>query len=118
MIFTFKRFVIIIFFLAILTSFNSCLYVSVLIMAREQKTTFGKWESGKYKTRIQRRIGWAGSHYYHCRVKVKRLGGLYYRTVVAKTFSREKYAACLIKYPFHNDTIAVDVCRRNTFLVK
>ncbi len=118
MIFTFKRFVIIIFFLAILTSFNSCLYVSVLIMAREQKTTFGKWESGKYKTRIQRRIGWAGSHYYHCRVKVKRLGGLYYRTVVAKTFSREKYAACLIKYPFQKDTIAVNVCQKTTSLIK
>ena len=49
MIFILKRFVIIIFFLGILTSFNSCSYVIVFIMAKEKKTTVNEWKTGKYK---------------------------------------------------------------------
>ncbi len=118
MIFILKRFLIIVFFLGIGTLFNSCSYVIVFLMVKGEKTTVDEWKTGKYKTRIQRRVGWSGPHYYHCRVKVKKLGGLYYRTVFTKSFSREKYAICLIKYPFRKDTIAVDVCKKNTFLIK
>ncbi|MES2762420.1 MAG: hypothetical protein V4677_09435 [Bacteroidota bacterium] len=118
MIFILKRLAIIIFLFGILTAFNSCSYLAVFIMAKEKKTTVDKWESGKYKTRIQKRIGWSSTHFYHCRVQVKRLGGLYYRTVVVKIFSRENYASCLIKCPFRNDTLAVDVCKKTTVLIK
>lgn len=118
MIFTLKRFVIIIFLLGILTAFNSCLYVGALIMSIDQKTTVGEWKSEKYKTHIQKRLGWAGPPYYRCRVKIKTLGGIYYRTIIKETFSREAFVTCIIKYPFRKDTIAVDVCKKVTFLVK
>ena len=113
-----KRFVFIIFFFGLIMMFNRCLYVGALVMSIEQKKTIDKWESGKYKTRIQRRIGWAGPYYYHCRVKVKTLGGICYRTIVAETFSREEYVTCIIKYPFRKDTVAVDICRKNTYRIK
>ncbi len=87
-------------------------------MSIDQKTTYAKWESEKYKTRIQRRIGWAGPHYFQCRIKVKQLGGLYYRTVIKETFSRENYATCIITYPFHKDSVVVDLCHKTTFTKK
>ena len=81
-----KKLIITGFIFSIIIMFNRCLYVGALVMSIEQKKTIDKWESGRYKTRIQRRIGWAGPHYYHCRVKVKTLGGIFYRTIVAETF--------------------------------
>lgn len=113
-----RRFGITVFLFGLIIMFNRCMYVSVLIMGMEQKTTTDKWKSGKYKTRIQRRIGWAGPHYYHCRVKAKTLGGLFYRKIISETFSREHYITCIIKYPFRKDTIAVDICKKNTCPIK
>lgn len=113
-----KKSAITIFLFGLIIVFNHCMYVGALVMSIDQKTKIDEWKSKKYKTRIQRRLGWAGPPYYQCRVKIKKLGGIYYKTIIKKTFSREKYVTCIIKYPFRKDTIAVDICKKNTFLVK
>lgn len=111
-----KRSLIVVFIFGLITMFNRCIYIGALIMSKEEKTTIDEWKSGNYKTRIQRRRGWAGPHYYHCRIKEKKIGGLYYQKIVTKSFSRESYAGCVLKFPFQKDTIRVDVCKKNTHL--
>jgi hypothetical protein len=91
---------------------NSCMYVKVFIMAKEDKKTLSTWQNDQYKVRIQTRIGWAGPRYYHCRVKAKKLGGLYYKTIVNRSFSRESYENCLLNYAYKSDTLAIDVCTK------
>ncbi len=99
--------------------FSRCIYVGALMMSVETRTTTGKWKTGNYKTRIQKRAGWAGPYCYYCRVKEKRLGGLYYRKIVNDPFSKGVYSGCTIKFSLHKtDTIAVNVCQQNTSLIK
>jgi len=103
------------FLLITLTSFGACRVVGALAMAREEKTTVDTWETDNFKVRIQKRQGWAGPYYYHCRVKEKKTSGLYYKTIVSATFSRETYSTCIINYPLHQDTLSVDICNKKTF---
>jgi hypothetical protein len=84
-------------------------------MSIEKKETVSHWSSGKYKTRIQRRQGWAGPHYYQCRVKQKRLSGLFSTTIIKETFSREFYDQCPLIFIHRTDTIFVDICNKKTF---
>ncbi len=102
------------FLLIAITVFNSCRYVVAFAMAKEEKTTIIKWKDDKYKVRIQVRRGWSGPHYYHCRIMEKKLGGLFYSTIISETFSRETYGGCVINYPIHSDTISVDICNKTT----
>lgn len=103
----------------VLLTCNSCLYVSAWIMARDERTTIDTFKSGKYKARIQRRIGWAGPGYFHCRIKEKKLGGLYYHKIVSETFSWKDYKNCVIRYPVHRkDTLVINVCQKTAVLIK
>lgn len=102
------------FVLISLATFSGCRLVGALVMSREEKTTVAIWKDDNYKVRIQKRRGWAGPHYYHCKVKERKLGGLYYQTVVRETFSREKYSTCIINYPIRLDTLSIDICNKRT----
>jgi hypothetical protein len=98
---------------------NSCIYVGALLMSVETKETTDKWRSGKYKTRIQRRAGWAGPYCYYCRVKEKKLGGLYYRKIVNEQIVNGYRMNCILKFTVHKtDTIAVNLCIKETTLIK
>ena len=115
----FKSFSIVIAFLTLVLSLNSCLYVGALAMSIETRKTTDNWRSGNYKTRIQRHAAWAGPYTYSCRVKEKKPGGLFYHTIVNEPFSNGYYVNHTIKYLVHKgDTIVVDLHKNNTFLVK
>ncbi len=100
------------FFAIILTGQTGCIFVGALAMTKEEKTTVDAWEDTNFKIRIQRRRGWSGPHYYHCRIRSKKLGGLYYKTIVSETFSREMYSTCLISFPLRRDTLELDICSK------
>jgi hypothetical protein len=99
--------------------FSRCMYVGAFIMSMEEKRTIAKWKSGNYKTRIQRRAGWAGPYCYYCRIKEKKLGGLYYRTIVNEQIVKGYRMNCIIEFAVHKtDSIAVDICNEKTTLIK
>ena len=99
--------------------FSRCLYVGALLMSVETRKTIDKWKSGKYKTRIQERAGWVGPYCYYCRVKEKRLGGLYYRKIVNRQTSDGYYAGYDVKFLTNKgDTIVVNLFKDTTFLIK
>lgn len=99
--------------------FSRCMYVGAFIMSREEKRTIAKWKSGNYKTRIQRRAGWAGPYCYYCRIKEKKLGGLYYRKIVNEQISAYR-STCCVAFPLYGkrDSIIINLCKDTTFLIK
>lgn len=94
------------------TTLNSCNLIAVCIMAKQEKTTVVTWKDKNYKVRIQRAIGWSGPHYYQCRVKTKKMGGLYWKTIIRESFSREQYDSCVIILPSRTDNLKIDVCTK------
>jgi len=81
-------------------------------MAIDEKKTINSWEDKHYKVRIQRRIGWAGPHYYHCRVKKKYLGGLVKKTIVKQTFSSQTFSKCYLGVRVKDDSLYVNFCKK------
>lgn len=99
---------------SVLFSLNSCNQISAYIMAKPEKTTIAIWKEDNYKVQIERAIGWSGPHYYQCNVKTKKLGGLYWKTIINKSFSREQYDSCVLLLPYRTDQLKIDVCTKKT----
>jgi hypothetical protein len=102
----------ILFIVFIFNAFCSCNIISALTMSREEKTTVAEWKNDKYSVNIQRRQGWSGPHYYYCKVKVKKLGELFYKKLISISFSRELYCTCIIRHPLDKDTLIIDFCNK------
>ena len=98
--------------LLLLTALQSCNLPVYIAFSHTNKKTVNNWKDKKYKVRIQDRQGWSGPHYYHCRVKEKKLGGLYYKKIISETFSREEYSNCKADFLIRKDTMTVDFCNK------
>jgi hypothetical protein len=91
---------------------------SLVSSSKQEKETLNSWKGNGYKTKIQNREGVSGSYYYHCRIKEKRMGGLYYRTILRSSFQKEDYENCLVKFPVNEGALLVDVCKKATTKMK
>lgn len=78
-------------------------------MLHTRKETLYKIKDKSYKIRIQERFFWAGTSYYHC--KVKKLNSR--KTIIKEDFSREDIKNGYIEYYINNDTLYIDVWNKS-----